>query len=62
MQEDNKTPRKADAAYWCTCSDDPKLCLGCGIERLTFQVLGQTGLTFLQNRTMRLVKPEGKKK
>jgi hypothetical protein len=59
MHKSDKSP------YWCTCSDDPTTCLGCGIERLTLQVMGETGLRHLKNRIMPLVKPattEGKKK
>jgi hypothetical protein len=58
-------PKTDKTAYWCTCSDDPMTCLGCGIERLTLQVMGETGLRYLKNRIMPLTKSptaEGKKK
>jgi hypothetical protein len=50
MSEDN-------TAYWCTCADDPTTCLGCGIERLVLQVMGNIGHMHLKNRIMPLAKP-----
>lgn len=49
--------KKSDnTPYWCTCADDPKTCLGCGIDKLVFQVLGELGKKFLENRTYKLRK------
>lgn len=53
-----KPTNKVNTAYWCTCATDPTLCLGCAIERLVQQVIGDIGTRHLNNRIYKFKQPE----
>lgn len=52
-----KVARKAEPAYWCTCATDPTKCIGCAIERLVHQVMGNIGTRHLENRIFKSRQP-----
>jgi hypothetical protein len=54
-------PKVISEVYWCTCVDDPALCLGCAVERLVKQVLGDQGSRFLDARVYKTVKKKERK-
>lgn len=56
-----KEKLKAEPAYWCTCSDNPDICLGCAIDKLVNKVMGDIGTTFLKNRTYNIRKQSDKR-
>jgi hypothetical protein len=50
--------KQDNTPYWCTCVDNLATCLGCGIDKLVFKVMGDTGLNFLKHRTYAIVKTD----